>query len=188
MSKLKETVRNIDELLKEIIPPNDYQHRNGFGNEHIIFSLSQTEKIEVEKRLIEMLEKKDDTLIGETLAIMKSENSLQALKRRLELTKNSSPKIMWASFINEIKGGDEEMKNVALNEFENVTEKYTQILTFHYLSRFKDARINEKIQSYINHNDYLIAYNARTSIGIETKDLIERERAKNKVKKWWQFW
>jgi hypothetical protein len=186
--KLKETVRNIDELLKEIIPPNDYQHRNGFGNEDIILSLSETEKTEVEKRLIEMLEKKDDTLIGETLAIMKSENSLQALKRRLELTKNSSPKIMWASFINEIKGGDEEMKNIALNEFENVTEKYTQIQAFQYLSRFRDVRINKKIQSYINHKDYLIAYNARTSIGIETKDLIERERTRNKVKKWWQFW
>ncbi len=183
-----ETVRNIDELLKEIIPPSDYHHRNGFGNEGIILSLSETEKTEVEKRLIEMLEKKDDTLIGETLAIMKSENSLQALKRRLELTKNSSPKIMWASFINEIKGGDEEMKNIALNEFENVTEKYTQIQAFHYLSRFRDVRINEKIQSYTNHKDYLIAYNARTSIGIETKDLIERERTRNKVKKWWQFW
>lgn len=180
-------MRNIDQLLKEIIPPEDYQHRNGFGNEHIILSLSETEKTEVEKRLIEMLEKKNDTLIGETLAIMKSKNSLSALKRRLELTKNSSPKIMWASFINEIKGGDEEMKNIALNEFENVTEKYTKILTFHYLSRFRDTRINEKIQRYINDKDYLIAYNARTSIGIDTKDLIERERAKRKSN-WWQFW
>jgi len=184
----KETVRNIDELLKEIIPPEDYQHRNGFGNEHIILSLSETEKIEVEKSLIEMLKKKDDTLIGETLAIMKSKNSLKALKERLESSKNSYVKIIWASFINEIKDGDEEMKNIALNEFENVTEKYSLISTFHHLARFQDSRIKEKIRSYINDKDYLIAYNSRTSLGIETKDLIERERAKKKLKKWWQFW
>lgn len=180
-------MRDINQLLKEIIPPSDYQHRNGFSSEHIILSLSEAEKVEVEQSLIEMLKKNDDILIGETLVIMKSENSLQALKRRLELTKNASSKIMWASFINEIKGGDEEMKNIALNEFENVTEKYTKILIFHYLSRFKDTRIKEKIKSYINDKDYLIAYNARTSIGISNKDVIEREREKNKPK-WWQLW
>lgn len=180
-------MRDINQLLKEIIPPADYQHLNGFSNEHIILSLSEIEKVEVEQNLIEMLKKNDDTLIGETLAIMKSENSLQSLKKRLESTKNASSKIIWASFINEIKGGDEEMKNIALNEFENVTEKYTLISTFHYLSNLNDPRIKEKIRTYINHKDYLIAYNARTSIGIETKDLIARERNKNKSK-WWQFW
>jgi hypothetical protein len=180
-------MRDINQLLKEIIPPADYQHRNGFNNEHIILSLSEIEKVEVEQNLIEMLKKNDDTLIGETLAIMKSENSLQSLKKKLELTKNASAKIIWASFINEIKGGDEEMKNIALNEFGNVTEKYTLISTFHYLSSLNDPRIKEKILTYINHKDYLIAYNARTSIGIETKDLIARERNKNKSK-WWQFW
>ena len=188
-------MRDINQLLKEIIPPSDYQHRNGFSNEHIILSLSEAEKMKVEQSLIEMLNNNGDTLIGETLAIIKSKKSLQALKRRLELTKNSSSKIMWASFINEIKGGDEEMKKIALSEFENVTEKYTKILIFHYLSRFKDARIKEKIQSYINDTDYLIAYNARTSIGIDTKEIIEREREKkvisvnnNRKMKWWQFW
>jgi uncharacterized protein YkvS len=180
-------MRDINEILKDIIPPSDYLHRNGFSNEHIILSLSEAEKVEVEQNLIEMLKKTDDTLIGETLAIMKSENSLQVLKKRLELTKNSSSKIIWASFINEIKGGDEEMKNIALNDFENITDKYTLILIFHYLSNFKDLRINEKIQTYINHKDYLTAYNARTSLGIDTKEIIERERAKKKSK-WWQFW
>lgn len=50
-------MRNINQLLKEIIPPDDYQHRNGFSNEHIILSLIEKEKMEVEKNLIEMLEK-----------------------------------------------------------------------------------------------------------------------------------
>ena len=181
-------MRNINQLLKEIIPPDDYQHRNGFSNEHIILSLTEKEKIEVEKNLIEMLEKNHDELIGETLTIMKSEKSLTNLKKRLDSTKDSASRIIWASFINDINDGDEEMKNIALNEIENVTEKYTLTLIFHYLSRFQDSRINEKVLAYINHKDYLIAYNARTSLGIETKDLIGRENSKKKLKKWWQFW
>jgi predicted secreted Zn-dependent protease len=182
-------MRDINQLLKEIIPPADYQHRNGFSNERIILELSEVEKVEVEQNLIEMLKKNDDTLIGESLAIMKSKNSLPTLKNRLELTKNPSTRIIWASYINEIKGGDEEMKNIALNEFENVKEKYSLISTFHYLSSLNDPEIKEKIRTYINHKDYLIAYNARTSIGIDTKDLITREREKKKNKsKWWQFW
>src|SRR5690606_15542543 len=133
-----------------------------------------------------MLKQDDDTLIGKTLAYMKSNNSLPVLLERLELNKNPSVRITYASCINEIKGGDEKMKKLALNEFEKVTEKYTLLSTFHELSRFKDYRIDEKIYSYINHEDYLIAYNARTSIGIDVTEIINRERQKRK--KWWQFW
>ena len=179
-------MNDINELLNEIIPPNDYQNRNGFGNENIIASLSDSEKLEVEKRLIQMLNKNDDTLIGETLMILKSKTSLPILRERLERAKKSSEKIIWASFINEINSGDDEMKNIALKEFDNVTEKYTLLSIFHYLARFNDSRIKEKILSFTDHNDYLIAYNARTSIGIDIKDLITRE--KRKRKRWWQFW
>jgi predicted secreted Zn-dependent protease len=180
-------VKDINQLLKQIIPPADYQHRNGFSNENIISSLSPKEKIEAEQSLIKMLEKNDDDLIGETLTILKSKNSLPALRKRLEFAKNPSSRIIWASYINEINGGDEEMKNIALKEFEHVTEKYRLISTFHYLSRFQDSRINAMIKTFINDNDYLIAYNARTSIGIDTKEIIEKERVKKKSK-WWQLW
>jgi len=68
-------------LIKELIPSSDYQHRNGFRNEHIVLSLTEKEKLEVEQNLIEMLEKKEDDLIGETLTIMKSTDSLPALQK-----------------------------------------------------------------------------------------------------------
>jgi hypothetical protein len=180
-------VKDINQLLKEIIPPPDYQHRNGFSNERIVLSLCEDEKREIEYKLIEMLKKSDDTLIGETLAIMKSTDSLPILKDRLELTKKPYLRIMWANYINQIKGGDDEMKDIALKEFEYVTEKYSLIQTFYYLSYFSDSRINEKIRTYINHKDYLTAYNARTSLGIDTKEIIERERRKDKLI-WWKFW
>jgi hypothetical protein len=186
----KNEMRNIENLLKELIPPSDYQHRNGFSNEHIVLNLTENEKIEVERNLIQMLEKKEDDLIGETLTIMKSTDSLPVLRKKLDLSKSPISKIIWASYINEIKGGDEEMKLIALNEMDGVTEKYSRISMFHYLSRFIDSRINKKIESFINHKDYLMAYNARTSLGIDTAELINRERTKNQNKrnKWWEFW
>ena len=189
-NKQKNEVRNIEHLLKELIPPSDYQHRNGFSNEHIVLSLSENEKTEVERNLIEMLEKKEDDLIGETLTIMKSTDSLSTLRKRFDLAQSPTMKIIWASYINEIKSGDEEMKEIALNEFDKVSEKYSQIGIFHHLAKFCDSRINDEIRNYINDKDYLTAYNARTSLGIDTAEIINREQIKNGIgtKKWWEIW
>ena len=183
-------MRNIENLLKELIPPSDYQHRNGFSNEDIVLSLNENEKTEVERKLIDMLEKNEDDLIGETLTIMKSTDSLPSLRKRLNLSKSPEMKIIWASFINKIKNGDEEMKKIALNEFDNVTEKYSRTLIFYYLAQFCDSRINDKIRNYINHEDYLTATNARRSLGINTSDIVKREHLKNGIgiKKWWEIW
>ena len=63
------------------------------------------------------------------------------------------------------------MKDIALEEMDGVTEKYSRISIFYYLSRFNDPRINKKIRHFINDKDYLIAYNARTSLGIDKADL-----------------
>ena len=186
----KNEVRNIEHLLKELIPPSDYQHRNGFSNEHIVLSLTENEKLEVERNLIQMLEKKEDDLIGETLTLMKSINSLSTLRKRLDLSKSPTMKIIWASYINKIKSGDEEMKEIALNEFDKVSEKYSRTGVFHHLATFYDSRINDKIRNYINHKDYLTAYNARTSLGIDTAEIIKREQIKNGIgtKKWREIW
>ncbi len=179
-------MKTIDQIIEELIPPADYQHRNGFSNEHLVLNLTDPDKREVEKRLIKMLETKDDELIGETLVILKSTDSLTSLNKRLNSAKSGTSKIIWASYINEIKGGDNEMKDLALNEFDNVKDKYSRITIFHYLSQFQDSRINEKIRSYIDNSDYLTAYNARTALGIDTKEIVNRER--NKDKNWWEFW
>ncbi len=179
-------MKTVEQIIEELIPPSDYRHRKGFSNEHLVLNLTDKDKQEVEKRLIEMLDTKDDELIGETLVILKSSDSLVSLSKRLNSAKSATSKILWASYINEIKGGDNEMKDLALSEFDNIKEKYSRISIFHYLSQFQDSRINEKIRSYIDNPDYLTAYNARTALGIDTKEIVNRERRKNK--KWWEFW
>jgi 5-methylcytosine-specific restriction endonuclease McrBC GTP-binding regulatory subunit McrB len=98
-------------------------------------------------------------------------------------------KIIWASYINEINNGDEKMKEIALNEMDKISEKYSRIGIFHHLAKFRDSRINDKIRNFINHEDYLTAYNARTSLGMETAEIIKREQIKNGIgtKKWWEI-
>ena len=182
-------MRNIADLLDEIIPPSDYQHRNGFSNERIVDSLTEAEKTEVEKELIKRVEKIDDCLIGETLANMKSSDSLPALRFRLNSSTNSNSKILWANSIYRISRAETEMKDIAFNEFLKISGKYELIGIFHTLTQFDDPRITDRIKDFQNDKDYLIAYNARTVLGQDTKELIERERSKNKKNHpWWKFW
>ena len=183
-------MRNIEQLIEELIPPNNYQHRRDFTNKHIVSTLTKREKIEVERNLTKMLHSKDDVLIGETLALIKSTESLPTLKKRLDLEKKANSKILWAKYINDIKDGDEEMIEIAITEFDNVTDKYSRIQVFYNLAGFSDSRINDKIRSFINHKDYLTAYNARTSLGIDTEEWLKKRQIKNVTltKKWWEIW
>ena len=178
---------DIDKLIEEIIPPADYQHRNGFSNENIILSLSEQEKLEVEDRLIKMLANSDDELIGETLVILKSKKALPVLNNKLSKAEKPNLRIIWASYINQIENGNDQMKNVAFEEFKKVSEKYTLIEAFYYASRFNDSRINSEIKKFINNKDYLIAYNARKCLGLSTNEITGNKIKKHK-EKWWQFW
>jgi hypothetical protein len=70
----------IEKLLREIIPPADYQHRNGFNNIPLIDKLTDDEKLQLENALIRELtvdlDREPDDLIIETLAYLKSQKSL----------------------------------------------------------------------------------------------------------------
>jgi ribosome-binding ATPase YchF (GTP1/OBG family) len=111
-------VMDVQKLIAEIIPPSDYQHRNGFSNNHLIDRLSEYEKNQVEDALInKLLTNNEDTLIVETLAYMKSKKSLAILNellekpsnnlRKIEKSSNEMSKIIIASsiFENEIRRG-----------------------------------------------------------------------------------
>jgi len=146
--------------MEKLIPPNNYIHRDGFTNYHIIDSLSEEEKSEVEKELIEMLKNSEDWLIGDTLSYMKSEDSIPILREKLEKAKKPNSKVLWANAIFKINNNPE-MVDIALEEFQKIDDKYELIAMFYVLTEFRDSRINKIIENYHNHGDYLIAYNAQ---------------------------
>lgn len=155
---------DINKIVSEIIPPEDYQHRNGFSNEHLIDKLSDVEKIKIETELINMLLKKSDMLVVETLAYMRSDKSLPALYELLEILKEEMAKIITATSIFEINQ-DQKMIEIVKASFKTIKDKFQLITAFRYLVRLNDSEISKLIQEYTTNSDYLISYNAKQVLG-----------------------
>lgn len=166
---------NIDKLVNEVIPPSDYQHRNGFNNIPIIDELTENEKHLLEKALIQKLqseaEKEIDTLIVDTLAYLKSVKSLPTLKHLLEVCSVIDIKLIIATAIFEISH-DAEMVDIAVSSVKEMDNKkdayYVYMLSsaFYYLAKFKTEKTKELIKEYVSHPEYLISYNAKQALGI----------------------
>ncbi len=159
---------NIENILKEIIPyPADHSHREGYTNEHIIDSLNSEDKDLVEKGLIDLLDENPwDTFIVETLAYMKSVQSIPVLRRLLERCKHGFDKLSIAASIYEICK-DKAMIDIAIEEFERfekrigIFRKENIMASFYYLSKFQNEKTNNLISKYLDHKNYLVSYNAK---------------------------
>lgn len=161
--------KNID----KIIPPMDYQHRNGFNNIPIIDKLTKEEKQLLEKALIQKLqleaEKEIDTLIVETLAYLKSVVSLPILKKILEMCNDIVIKLRVATAIFEISK-DAEMVDIAVSSVKEIDNKkdayYVYKLTsaFYCLAKFKNEKTKQLIKEYTSDPEYLISYNAKQAL------------------------
>ena len=167
---------DIDKLVNEIIPPSDYQHRNGFNNIPIIESLTDSEKQLLEKVLIQKLTVEfenqfPDTLIVETLAYLKSSDSLSILNKLLENCNDFIIKLSIATSIFEINQ-DIEMIDIAINATRQLDNKksgyyvYNLSSAFYYLAKFKNEKIKEFIEEYTLRPEQLISYNAKQALEI----------------------
>lgn len=156
---------DINKIVSEIIPPDDYQHRNGFSNEQLIDKLNDEEIFKVEKELITMLRKKPDMLIVETLGYMKSEKAIPILYELMENLNNEMAKIITATSIFEINQ-DQKMIEKAKASFKTIKDKFQLISAFHYLVRLQDSEILKLIQNLTTNSDYLISYNAKQALGM----------------------
>jgi len=163
----------IDKLVNEVIPPCDYQHRNGFNNIPIIDELTENEKQLLEKALIQKLqseaEKEIDTLIVDTLAYLKSDKSIPVLKNLLEECNIIDIKLSLATSIFEINQ-DAEMVDIAVGlvkEMDNKKDAYYVYMlssAFYYLAKFKNEKTQQLLKEYSSHPEYLISYNAKQAL------------------------
>jgi hypothetical protein len=162
---------DIEKIINKIIPPADYQHRNGFSNTHIIDQLNEYEIKLVEDELINrLMSQTEDMLVVETLAYMKSERSLPLLYDMLSKDTDETVRLIIATSIFEING-DINMIDIAINSvkiidnFKDAYYTYRLISTFYYLIKFQNDRVNSVINEYTNHREYLIAHNAKQALG-----------------------
>lgn len=95
-----------EKKVDRLIPPMDYQSRNGFSNIHLINELTDSEKEDLECILIEKIlytdDDKIDALIVETLAYLKSKKALPILRDKLIKSSDDMCKLIIASSIYDI--------------------------------------------------------------------------------------
>ena len=162
--------KDIERLINEIIPPDDYQHRNGFSNTHIIDKLNNQERNLVEDVLIGMLSDKTDILIVETLAYLQSIKSLPILYTLFDKKIEESAKIIIAASIFQINK-DNQMLEIAINAFKDLEKLkdayyvYRLLPMFYYLREFKNETTDAIIKEYVNHSEYLLSSNAKQVLG-----------------------
>jgi hypothetical protein len=179
-------MRNIEDLIKEIIPPPTGKEREWFTNDKIIAGLNKKEFLEVEKRLIQELEENDDLIIAQTLVEMKSENALPVLLRQLKKKDSHFEKITWAALINDFKEGDSEMEKIAFEEFEKLEFIYSvQGCIFMDLIKFNSQRINKRIEKFVDHKYDLVAIHAKKVLNYN--GYADSDNT-NESKKWWEIW
>jgi len=159
---------DIDKLVAEIIPPNDRIHRAEFYNIPIIDKLNDDEKKQVADKLIKILSAADrvDSLIIETLAYLKSGDSLPVLYEKLKSNISHMTELIISSSIFEING-DSNMIDIGISAFIKLDRrwkpfyKFDLINGFYYLAKFLSPKSNDLIGKYIDHKDFLVSHNAR---------------------------
>ena len=153
--------------------------------------LNQAELQVVEKQLIELLNEKNDYLIGETLVYLNSRNSIDALRKRLNKADSGFEKIKWASFINDISNGDLNAEKIAFEEFENLEFIYeVQGIVFYDLIRFRSERIDELIETFVEHKYFLVEHHAKIVLNYKcyADKYTEMNKKKTTKKRSWEFW
>ena len=163
----------MEKLIDRVIPPSDYQHRNGFNNFPIIDGLTENEKLMLERDLIVRLQSEAgeqiDTLIVDTLAYLKSTEALTVLRELLEQSTDPVVTLPIVTAIYEICH-DPEMVDIAVKLIEQIDDigdaYYVYKLTpaFYYLASFKNDKTRKILMSYTTHPQYLVSYNAKQAL------------------------
>ena len=157
---------NINDILEKVIPPNDFQHRYEFSNQHMIDKLESHEKKEIEDLLIKKLwDDPGDILIIETLSYLGSKKAIPAMRISLENCANALQKIIIAVSIYKINH-ENHMIDVAIDSFNQLYKENDLIIVFSYLKEFNDRTINNIINEYVENPNYLISYNAKRALGM----------------------
>lgn len=162
------------QIINEIIPPMDYEHRNGFNNIPLINKLTNDEKESLVKSLIKKLNEEienkfPDTLIIETLAYLKAKSSIETLTKLLNNCKDYYIKLIIACSIYVING-DTKMIDIAINSVKQIDNKknayyvYSLSSAFYCLAKFKHEKTIKLIKQYFTHPEYLISYNAKEAL------------------------
>ncbi|MBP8115318.1 MAG: hypothetical protein KAY50_08175 [Chitinophagaceae bacterium] len=161
-------------LIEQIIPNADRNHRDNFSNISLLDKLTNNEWIYVEGELIKLLhEFPEDNLIYETLVYKQSTKCLSVMYENLINCKCEFSKLMIASNIFSINQ-DVDMIKIGIKSFNNFDKtdgyyNYKLISAFTFLKAFNNKETNDIILKFIQYNDSLVSFNANRLLGFPSQ-------------------
>jgi hypothetical protein len=173
---------NLDIFRKEYLEANTWAQRKEAVPLDLLDNLTNDELKIAEIELIKAASLRDSwPILG--LGHIKSKDSLHILYDLLKKSEGAM-KIKIAYSIFQICQ-DEKMNDIVLDTMPKITSQYELIDVLYYLPSFEDQRITDLHQTYRNHKDYLVAYNATQYPGLPTDVVVEKFRDKKKQRSIW---
>ena len=173
---------NLDIFRKEFLEPNTWAQRKDGVPLDLLDNLTDEELKIAEIELIKVVSLRDNwPIVG--LGHIKSKDALPTLYDLLDKS-NGSMKVTIAHSIFQICQ-DTKMIEIVMETMPRITNEFELIDVLYYLPDFKDKQIVELHQSYRNHKDYLVAYNATQSLGLPTDEVVKKFQDKKKHRSIW---
>ncbi len=173
---------NLEIFRKEFLEANTWAQRKDGIPLDLLENLTDEELKIAETELIKVVSLKDDwPIIG--LGHIKSKDALPILYDLLKKSKRSM-KVTIAHSIFQICQ-DRKMIDIVLETMPRITNQFELIDVLYYMPDFKDNRVTELHNSYRNHKEYLVAYNATQSLGLPTKEVVKKIQEKKKQRSLW---
>jgi len=167
---------NLDIFRKEFLEANTWALRKDGVPIDLLDKLTEVELKIAEVEMIKVASLKDNwPIVG--LGHIKSKDALPTLYDLLDNSKGAM-KVTIAHSIFQICQ-DTNMIEIVLEAMPKITNQYELIDVLYYLPDFKDKRITELHNNYLNHHEYLVAYNATQYLGLPTDEVVEKFRKKS---------
>jgi hypothetical protein len=158
---------------REYLHANTWAQRKEGVPLDLLDALNANELLIAEQELIDAAGVNDDwPVFG--LAHIKSVKALPVLYSLLE-TAEGYMQVIIAYAIFKVCG-DKDMIGIAVDKMSKLTSEFQIIRLLYLLPAFNDQRAMALLESYYDHKEYLVAYNAAVVLGRSTKKVIERFR------------
>jgi hypothetical protein len=174
---------NIDIFRQEFLGANTWAQRKDGVPLYLLDKLLPDELKMAEVELIKSA-KVGDTwpIIG--LGHIKSTKALPTLYNLLDKSKKGFKVTIAYSIFQICK--DQKMIDIILEELPKTTSQYELIDVLYMLPAFKDEKITALLNSYRDHKEYLVAYNATRALGLSTDEVVKKARQENETKSFWK--
>lgn len=162
---------HFDLFKRDYLEANTWAQRKDGVPLHLLDNLSAEERKAAEAALIKSASLRDTwPIVG--LGHVKSMESLPTLYALLDKSEGKM-RIIIAHAIFQICQ-DPKMIDIVLETMPGITNEYDLIEVLYYLPGFRENRITDLHHSYLNHQKYLVAYNAARYLGLPTDEVVAR--------------